>query len=285
MTSTSRFGLYVLVVGVLCVGLAASGDAEGKSIKSSGRSSGPQSLGARKRLPVRPTGARTAGRATPQTKASACSTCSVGKPKVARRRTVAAARCHPKGYVDPKISRDLKAAIGKMRRYGIKPVITSAWRSSSEQAQLHRCSLSRRCRRAHPGLYYAMPPGQSLHEAAFAVDISGVAVGPRGAKRLTPRGRRIVLIMRQHGFKWPYGLRDPAHFEADPRKYGYRSVRQAIRKSHTVCDVRLASNTIRSRGAGSAKTTGTADRPAGVRKLTTNRQPGPPIGRAARSSR
>ena len=160
-----------------------------------------------------------------------------------RTRTARSLPCHPKGHVDPKIAGNYRAAIRDMRRAGIKPKVTSAWRSSAKQAQLHRCSTSSRCRRSHPGLYRALPAGHSIHEAGFAVDIAGVATGPRGAKRLTPRGRRIVAIMKKNGFNWRYGLRDPVHFEADPRKYGYRSVKQAIRRSQTTCQVRLARRT------------------------------------------
>ncbi|HYE73247.1 MAG TPA: hypothetical protein VEF04_07950, partial [Blastocatellia bacterium] len=35
--------------------------------------------------------------------------------------------------------------------------------------------------------------------------------------RLTPRGRQMVKVMNKHGFKWRYGLKDPAHFELHPR--------------------------------------------------------------------
>ena len=183
--------------------------------------------------------------------ASGCSSCeglsaSARGKSTARRRGQKAA-CHPKGYVDPHISRNFRTAMISMRRSGITPEINSAWRSSEHQAQLHSCSQSSRCRRANPGLYHALPPGHSLHEAAFAVDISGVAAGPRGAKRLTPRGRRIVQIMQRNGFKWRYGLADPAHFEADPRKYGYRTVKQAIKRTQSTCQVRLASASSTSR--------------------------------------
>jgi len=146
--------------------------------------------------------------------------------------------CHPKGYVDPRVAKKYNAAMRELKREGIKPQVTSAWRSSQHQASLHKCSLSSRCRRAHPGLYFAKPAGQSLHEAGFAVDISGVAAGPRGNKRLTPRGRRIVSVMQKNGFRWRYGLADPAHFEADPRKNGYTSVKAAIRKSQNSCSVK-----------------------------------------------
>jgi hypothetical protein len=69
--------------------------------------------------------------------------------------------------------------------------------------------------------------------------MSGIAKGPRGAKRITPRGRRIVGIMQKNGFRWRYGLADPAHFEADPKRAGYRNARQAIRRSQGICDARL----------------------------------------------
>jgi hypothetical protein len=46
--------------------------------------------------------------------------------------------------------------------------------------------------------------------------------------------------MKKNGFNWRYGLADPVHFEADPRKYGYRNVREAIYRTQTTCQVRLA---------------------------------------------
>jgi len=159
-----------------------------------------------------------------------------------RRRTRLARNvsCHPKNYVDPKIAKNYNSAMRDMKRAGIKPSVTSAWRSSDTQARLYRCSTSTRCRRANPGLYRALPPGNSIHEAGFAVDIAGVATGPRGGKRLTPKGKRIVAIMKKNGFNWRYGLRDPVHFEADPTKHGYRTVKAAIKRSQSTCSLRLA---------------------------------------------
>ncbi len=148
--------------------------------------------------------------------------------------------CYPPKYVDPAISKNLNKAVSDLKRAGIKPEITSTWRSSAHQARLHKCSRNKKCRRQHPGLYYALPPGESLHEAGFAVDIAGVASGPRGSKRLTPRGRRIVQTMKKNGFKWRYGLADPAHFEADPKKHGFRSTKQAIKRSQNKCQLKLA---------------------------------------------
>ena len=150
--------------------------------------------------------------------------------------------CHPKTYINPKIAVKYKAALRDMRRAGIKPQVTSLWRSSEKQEKLYRCSLSAPCRRANPGIYRALPPGKSLHEAGFAVDMAGIAAGPRGQKRLTSKGRRIVGIMRKNGFKWRYGLKDPAHFEADPRKHGYHTVKQAIKHTRRTCQLNLAKN-------------------------------------------
>lgn len=158
------------------------------------------------------------------------------------KRAVKTLPCHSKDYLDPHIAQNYKNAMREMKQASIKPQITSVYRSSEEQARLNRCTSSVRCRLAHPGLYRALPPGQSAHEAGLAVDIAGVASGPRGAKRLTPKGRRIVAIMRKNGFKWRYGLSDPAHFEADPRQHGYRNLKQAIARTHTTCRAGIASN-------------------------------------------
>jgi len=172
---------------------------------------------------------------------AACAPCEGSKPHAKGTRKLAQkVSCHPQGYVDPKIAKNYQKAIRDLHRAGIRPQVTSAWRSSAEQARLHHCSNDRRCRARHPGLYYALPPGQSLHEAGFAVDISGVAAGPKGSKQVTPRGRHIISVMRKNGFKWRYGLKDPAHFEADPTRKGYRSLQQAIHKNQTTCTVRLA---------------------------------------------
>lgn len=189
-----------------------------------------QARGATKRVAARP---------------SACNSCHAridakGKrqPSRVNARTAKKLPCQPKGYMDPAVAKNFNAALRDMKRAGIKPMVTSAWRSSDHQARLYRCSHNRRCRRANPGLYQARPPGSSLHEAGFAVDIAGVAAGPRGRKRITPQGRRIVQIMRTHGFNWRYGLADPAHFEANPRRHGYRSATQAIKRNQTRCQVK-----------------------------------------------
>jgi LAS superfamily LD-carboxypeptidase LdcB len=121
----------------------------------------------------------------------------------------------------------LGAAVRDMRKRGIRPRINSAFRSRAEQRAIYRCARTRRCR-ARRGIYGAKRPGTSMHEAGLAVDIGGVASGHR-RRRLTPRGRQVVRIMRRHGFKWRYGLKDPAHFELSPQLAGYRTEKAAIR--------------------------------------------------------
>src|SRR5262249_138128 len=123
----------------------------------------------------------------------------------------------------------LHAAVRDMPRRGIHPRITSPFPPPPEQRALYRCARSRRCR-ARRGIYGAKPPGTSMHEAGLAVDIGGVATGRR--RRLTPRGRQMVRIMRNHGFKWRYGLKDPAHFELSPQLAGYRTEKAAIKAGH-----------------------------------------------------
>lgn len=205
--------------------------------------------------------AQTAGKSGPQSKAAACSSCgptasksNAGSAAKKSAKTASKAPCHPKDYLDPKVAVNYKTAVRQMKREGIKPKVTSVWRSTDYQAQLHKCSTSARCRREHPGLYYALPPGESLHEAGFAVDISGVAAGPRGRKRLTSDGHRIVSIMRKNGFNWRYQLADPAHFEADPKKHGYRNARQAISHTQTTCQVKLTKLAKSEKGAPQKKT-------------------------------
>jgi len=190
--------------------------------------------------------ARTSRKTAQQNQSAACSSCGANSAKSntahapkKSAKTASNAPCHPKDYLDPKVAVNYKTAVRQMKREGIKPKVTSVWRSTDYQAQLHKCSTSMRCRKEHPGLYYALPPGKSLHEAGFAVDISGVAAGPRGKKRLTSQGHRIVSIMRKNGFNWRYQLADPAHFEADPKKHGYRNATQAISHTQTTCQVKL----------------------------------------------
>jgi hypothetical protein len=155
------------------------------------------------------------------------------------------APCHPASYVNPKIVGKYSNALRDMRRAGVQPKVTSAWRSSEKQAALYKCSNSQKCRSRNPGLYYAKPPGTSAHEAGLAVDISGIAAGPRGAKRITRNGHKIIRIMEKNGFNWRYGLKDPAHFEANPKKAGYNNLSQAIKRTQSNCTVKLPARTKR----------------------------------------
>jgi D-alanyl-D-alanine carboxypeptidase len=140
-----------------------------------------------------------------------------GKPRALSRNRVKA--------LDDDARLRLKAALREMRRRGIRPRVNSTFRSNAEQRAIYRCARNRRCR-ARRGIYGANRPGASMHEAGLAVDIGGVATRRR---RLTPKGRQIVRIMRRHGFNWRYGLKDPAHFELSPQRAGYRTRHSAIR--------------------------------------------------------
>ncbi|HZS48384.1 MAG TPA: D-alanyl-D-alanine carboxypeptidase family protein [Blastocatellia bacterium] len=132
--------------------------------------------------------------------------------------------------LDKHVQKNLVAAVRDMKRAGIKPKVTSTFRTSAEQSKLYKCGQSRGCRERR-GVYGANKPGTSLHEAGFAVDIAGIASKQHGSRKVTPQGKRVIGIMNKHGFKWRYGLKDPAHFEADPRQHGYKSVTAAI-KAH-----------------------------------------------------
>jgi LAS superfamily LD-carboxypeptidase LdcB len=132
--------------------------------------------------------------------------------------------------LDKSIQAKLTAAQRDMRRAGIKPKITSTFRTTAEQQRLYNCSHSRRCKESK-GIYGAKRPGTSSHEAGFAVDIGGLTTRAHGRRALTPQGKKVVGIMKKHGFEWRYQMKDPPHFEVDPRKHGYKSVTAAI-KAH-----------------------------------------------------
>ncbi len=127
----------------------------------------------------------------------------------------------------PQAQRKLKAALDDMQAVGVCPTITSAYRSSAQQRKMYHCSHRHRCR-VRRGIYSAHKPGASLHEAGLAVDLASVAYGKKRHRRLTRDGKKMVKVMRRHGFQWRYGLKDPAHFELEPRQVGYKNKRHAI---------------------------------------------------------
>lgn len=139
-----------------------------------------------------------------------------------------AARVNSKlANLHPQTQVKMKAALKDMDRVGVCPSITSAYRSNAEQQEIYRCAHRRRCRAAR-GIFSARKPGTSLHEAGLAVDFADIAHGKKNRRVLTKDGRKIVKVMEKHGFKWRYGLKDPAHFELEPRAAGYKSEQAAI---------------------------------------------------------
>jgi LAS superfamily LD-carboxypeptidase LdcB len=131
------------------------------------------------------------------------------------------AKLHPQAQIK------MNAALKDMQAAGVCPTITSAYRSSAQQHDLYRCSHKHQCR-AQRGIYSARKPGTSLHEAGLAVDFADVAHGKKHRRRLSRDGSKIVKVMQKHGFKWRYGLKDPAHFELEPRVAGYKTEKAAI---------------------------------------------------------
>lgn len=141
-------------------------------------------------------------------------------PKAAPRANTKLAGLHPQTQVK------MKAALKEMDRIGVCPAITSAYRSNADQQAMYRCAHQRRCR-LQRGIYSARKPGTSLHEAGLAVDFADIAHGKKH-RQLTRDGRKIVKVMEKHGFKWRYGLKDPAHFELEPRVAGFKNEKIAI---------------------------------------------------------
>lgn len=87
--------------------------------------------------------------------------------------------------------------------------VTSTWRSGAQQRRIYRRSLNGT--RAYP----AAPPGKSLHEAGFAVDL---VADPAELARLG-------AIWRKAGGTWG-GSVDPIHFEAGPSMMVERRTRR-----------------------------------------------------------
>lgn len=141
-------------------------------------------------------------------------------PPVARA-TTKLNNLHPQAQIK------VQAALKEMQTAGVCPTITSAYRSRAQQHDMYKCARHKSCR-VQRGVYGANKPGTSLHEAGLAVDLANVAQGKKRSRRLTHDGRKMVNVMQKHGFKWRYGLQDPAHFELDPRTAGFKTEKAAI---------------------------------------------------------
>lgn len=148
----------------------------------------------------------------------------------------------------PQTQVKMKAALKDMDRIGVCPAITSAYRSTAQQHDIYRCAHRHRCR-VQRGIFSARKPGTSLHEAGLAVDFADIAHGKKRHRQLTQDGRKIVKVMQKHGFKWRYGLKDPAHFELDPSAAGYKSEKAAI----TAAQIREAKQRLATRKAASVE--------------------------------
>jgi D-alanyl-D-alanine carboxypeptidase len=91
-----------------------------------------------------------------------------------------------------------------LRSYDPRLVVTSAFRSTSEQIDLWN-----RYQAGGTGVYTPLPPGRSQHERGFAVDLARLGVSAISDPFLAEAGS----LWRQLGGVWG-GERDPVHFEA-----------------------------------------------------------------------
>lgn len=105
--------------------------------------------------------------------------------------------------LNPAFRRIADRLLAAMRTLG-PFVITSAYRSPTEQAQLYE-----RFKRGEGGLYTVLPPGRSQHERGFAVDIARPNVRPKEDALL----HAVGAWWRAQGGVWG-GEADPVHFEA-----------------------------------------------------------------------
>lgn len=91
-----------------------------------------------------------------------------------------------------------EALVETLRRHGLAPVVTSAYRSYAQQDLLYRRYLA-----GHSSLP-AAPPGRSKHQLGLAVDVDI----PTDRRWLSAAG----ALWRSWGGRWFES--DPVHFEA-----------------------------------------------------------------------
>lgn len=94
--------------------------------------------------------------------------------------------------------------IAAVRAWDPRFVITSGLRTRTQQA-----ALFARFQRGEGGLYTVLPPGRSMHERGFAIDVARLGHDPRTDAALHEVGR----AWRAAGGVWG-GEADPVHFEA-----------------------------------------------------------------------
>ena len=115
--------------------------------------------------------------------------------------------------LDPRFRPIAEALIAYMRSYDPRFVITSAFRTRTEQEELWA-----KYQRGDPSQPYPpLPPGRSQHERGFAVDIARFGTSAAEDRDLRDWG----LWWRSIGGVWG-GDRDPVHFEAPKRWTGRR---------------------------------------------------------------
>lgn len=118
----------------------------------------------------------------------------------------------PPVVVDATVAPLLDAVLMEARARGIRVTVTSAFRTTGRQAALY----ANRASNPHP----VSPPGASLHEAGFAVDVARSA-------HAEAEWATLVDIFSRYGARWA-GPDDPVHFQWDPVALGFPSPHAAI---------------------------------------------------------
>jgi hypothetical protein len=116
---------------------------------------------------------------------------------------------------------NIKGFIGELQKSGANVMLTEAFRTTAGQAKVEG------------NKYGGAAPGQSLHEAGYAIDINW--------KKLTPAQQRLAVeIAPKYGFQWGGNLKmkssqkepDRLHFYMDPfssmaeRREAIRSIQE-----------------------------------------------------------
>ena len=96
---------------------------------------------------------------------------------------------------EPQVRQLFQALYLVGQQYGLKPTVTSLYRSPADQARLYRAYLEGR------SLYPAAPPGRSAHERGRAMDLTSEDQPWLGA------------VWEAWGGKWGGHYSDPIHFE------------------------------------------------------------------------
>ena len=124
--------------------------------------------------------------------------------------------------VDQMIAGEVYELLKDLYGAGLGNVITQSFRTWEKQDAIYKDYM------AHQAAWkadhrYAVPPGNSPHHAGFALDARW--------NGLTKIQRQLLRqIMKEHQFDW-LGNSDRVHYQANPKNYGYKGWRDAIKSN------------------------------------------------------